>query len=535
MNEKLCAEVMSPDRTEDGYDSLLAGIRRSFSRAVGDEATPLFATDASNLYDLFLDNIPAEARQHYNCNACRHFVNRFGKLVSINGETGKQTAVMWGGRVPEFFRPAVKAVKEKVENARITGVFISDEESLGTAKTGVWTHMAVDMPQKMVFKGLVGTAHQKAAEKEEDYRILLSCMTKYSQQDIETVVNLLRSDALYRAEQILPMAEWFMETMRLARGRKVNRNILWLRAATAPKGFCHIPASMVGTLLDDIAAGYGSGEIKRRFDEKMDPLQYQRPQAAPTAGNVKRAEEIVAKLGIERSLERRYARLDEVQAIWRPTGEKKADTGGVFAGIPIKGKPDTTRNGVEAPETAITFEKFRRTVLPRARKIELLVSHHSDSYAALVTAVHPDAPPIIRWDTEDERNPFSWYLYSGGSLPGRWGLNTGWNEVTAVVLQPNMWSDRPNGYASVGAMFILKGARDRNGSNSACLFPEILKGELREVRSTIEAYSKSHHLSGLDESDACGLIIQSSDKALEVKIRVNSDVGTTRYRIDRWD
>lgn len=35
----------------------------------------------------------------------------------------------------------------------------------------------------------------------------------------------------------------------------------------------------------------------------MNPLQYQRPQAAPSAGNVAQAERIVEKLGIANSLE----------------------------------------------------------------------------------------------------------------------------------------------------------------------------------------------------------------------------------------
>ena len=35
--------------------------------------------------------------------------------------------------------------------------------------------------------------------------------------------------------------------------------------------------------------------------------------------------------------------------------------------------------------------------------------------------------------------------------------------------------------------------------------------------------------------EACGLIIQDSDKNLSVKLRVVTDVGTALYKIDRWD
>lgn len=534
MDDRRYIDSIDARREAHGYEALLSSIRQSFAQALGDEATPLFTTEATDLYSLFLENIPEEARQHYNCSTCRHFVNRFGRLVSVDGRTGKQTATMWSHPVPEFFQQAVNTIKAKVEAANITGVFVTNKTGLGCARTGIWVHMAVEVPGKIVYKGRIGTAAQEAAKKAEDHRVLQASIAKYQQRDVETAVNLLRSDALYRGEQILPMAEWFLETMKLANGGADTGNILWYRAAAAPSGFCHIPSSMVGTLLDDIVEGYSVSVIKDRFNEKMHPLQYQRPQAAPAAGNVRRAEEIVAKLGLEKSLERRYARLDEMQAIWKPAKEKAA-AGGVFAGIPIKVKRGESRNQVEAPETVMTFEKFRRTVLPGAKKMELLVSHQKDSYAAFLTAAHFDAPPIIQWDREEERNPFSWYLYHNGSDCKEWNLSPGWNTVTAVVLQPNMWSGRPYGYTTSGAMFVLKGARDLGGSSSSCLFPSFLKGELYEVRATIESYSNHTRIVENEDSDACGLLIQSSSKSLAVRLRVTTDVGVALYKIDRWD
>lgn len=538
MEDKLYLGSIEARRENDGYEALLSGIRQSFQQAITAntaDTTPLFTTDASDLYTLFLEHLPKEAQQCYNCSTCRHFVNRFGRLVRIDAKSGRAAAVMWNGQVPAFFKQAVDAVKAKVEAAKITGVFVTDKAELGCAKTGIWVHMAVDVPKKMVYQGKIRTTFQEAAGKAQDYEVLRSSVAKYQQKDVETAVNLLRSDALYRGEQILGMAEWFLETIKLFHGNAEADNILWYRAASAPIGFCHIPASMVGTLLDDIAEGYSVAAIKDRFNEKMHPLQYQRPQAAPAAGNVKRAEEIVAKLGLEKSFERRYAHLDEMQAIWKPVRENTAAVGGMFAGIPVKNKKNKGRNPVEAPETVITFEKFNRTVLPGAEKMELLVTNHDDSYAAFLTAVHPDAPPIILWDREDDRNPFSWYLYTNGSSCKRWNLLPGWNEVTAVVLQPNMWSGRPCGYATHGAMFILKGAKDQDGTSSACLFPSFLRRELYEVRATIEAYSKHTKLIGKEDADACGLLIQSGSKNLAVKLRVTTDVGVALYQIDRWD
>ena len=95
MDDRLYIDCIDATRETDGYETLLSGIRRSFDLAVKDDATPLFTTDATDLYTLFLENIPEEARQCYNCSTCRPFVHRFGGLVSLSPESGKQTAVMW--------------------------------------------------------------------------------------------------------------------------------------------------------------------------------------------------------------------------------------------------------------------------------------------------------------------------------------------------------------------------------------------------------------------------------------------------------
>ena len=63
-------------------------------------------------------------------------------------------------------------------------------------------------------------------------------------------------------------------------------NLTWLAVATAPAGFCHVRSSMIGTLLEDVAAGMPFDAIKQRFDAKMHPLQYQRPTAMPSVPSI---------------------------------------------------------------------------------------------------------------------------------------------------------------------------------------------------------------------------------------------------------
>ena len=50
---------------------------------------------------------------------------------------------------------------------------------------------------------------------------------------------------------------------------------------------------------------FGDEKLKDKgFAAKVNPLSYQRPQAAPSSANVKQAEELFAKLGLAPALER---------------------------------------------------------------------------------------------------------------------------------------------------------------------------------------------------------------------------------------
>lgn len=245
------------------------------------------------------------------------------------------------------------------------------------------------------------------------------------------------------------------------------------------------------------------------------------------------AEKFIEDLGLAESLKRRFARIDEIEKVWVPASKTtEARRNGVFASVITKEDRASAPSGAMSPGITMTWEKFMRKVLPTAVKVEYYVEHRNQSFAAIVTAEDETAPPIIQWDSEDRRNPFSWYMYINGSAPSQWGLERGFCEVTAISYQPNMWHGGFEHHGK-GVMFILKGAKDRQ-NRSIELFPEILKSDLHIIRSTIEAFSKGNKLSGYDEASACGLLLRNS-RTWNARFRVTSDVGTAIYTLDRWD
>lgn len=528
MDNSTTTSVSVPEE-DDYYRSFSALVWQTFLEM--EEFPPLFTTDASGLFVAYLDNLP-DHRQHYNCNACKKFIEKFGGLVTID-EGGLAKPLFWHWKnVPIFFRDSAKAMHDIIIRSKITGVFICSDQVWGQPVTGKWKHLSVMPPEQYIFKSRIYTAYQVVSEKRENFKNIARFIDECDESTINRAVSLLKSEVLYRSEKCLGVAEWLQQLQADIRQCPYNRrNIIWRAVGSAPDGFCHPRSSMIGTLLEDLSDGFSVNECKRRFDAKMNPLKYQRPQVLPSKGNIKRAEEIVKKLGIENSLKRRFARFDEITPIWLPKPpDEKPDTGGVFDNIRYKGqREDRSYNG---PSKTMTWEKFCRTVLIEAEKIEFLVPMARTYYAAIVTAEDMDAPPILRWDFPEKRNPLSHYLYTNGSDPRDWGLVARqYVDVTAICLQPSMSCAIDIG--GKGAMFILDGARDYR-EPSLCLFPENMKSELREIRATIEEFSKRGKLGGFDEASACGILLQDGSN-WNATFRVTSGGIQAKYKLDRWD
>ncbi|MEZ2656950.1 YfaP family protein [Aneurinibacillus aneurinilyticus] len=397
------------DNSNDQYPQFSEVIKHHFSTF---DNLPLFTTDAEGLFEVFLESLPHEARQHYTCSCCRHFVNRFGGLVSIS-EDGEVTSVMWDDHnTPDFFVEAVKMMKQIVLKSRVTGVFISSDRVLGQPHSGGWDHMSVTLPTQKVYRSGVKTARQVMAEKREDFRILIAGLMEYSLNAIDQAVTLLESESLYRSDKVLGVAKFLQELhikRQNTRNSRAQDNITWLAVATAPDGFCHVKSSMIGTLLDDIINGLSFDYISRRFAEKMNPSNYMRAQVAPSQGNIQQAEKIVEKMGIANSLKRRYAIFEEIpHFLWKSnkSEQKSSKTNGVFSNIIPKDK-DAKSNKVSLPNTTMTWDKFQRIVLPTAKSIEVMVDN-PNRLMAIVTASDQHAPSILQWD-----NPFSWYYHGG--------------------------------------------------------------------------------------------------------------------------
>lgn len=534
------ATAMKIQSSQSGgeYDVMLARMVERF-RELGN--VPLFTTDADPdaLWNAYLTGFPDSERQFHNCSACRHFIKRFGGLVML-GEHGATTPAVFD--FPELigggYGSSVGSVYYATRKAKVNGVFFCSDPVWGTPESNCkdgkrWTHLHVVPHPGMIFKSRTMTANQAMAEKREDHKNVMRALQEFPPALVAQALAILNSGAVPEQHKVkvIGPAQWLADLH--AACEKSNRsNAVWRAVATAPAGFMHPRTSVIGSVLEDLQSGMAFETVKRRFAEKMNPLQYQRPTAAPSLGTIAQAEKLVEQLGIARSLERRFARLEEIEAIWKPTAEEKPSTGGIFDHL----KPAVSGSkALSAVVGTITWEKFARTVLPTAKSAEVLVPH-SGIFMAMVTAEHADAPPILQWDTEEQRNPVNHYLYPQNPSASPWNLSPGtWVKVTGITNHPATWHCRKILNHANYALMLLDCCMDSRDSGLA-IFPEILKSELHGVRSVIEAHSQRGKLGGREHASACGIAVASDNNPYPVTIRVKDAVGNSfQYTIDRWD
>jgi len=213
------AAAASPAHDRD-YTALRAALGRRLAAIRG----PLFTTDADApdgappdgpraarqdaLYRLLLGRLDPTIRQQYTCGACRLFVRRFGGLVTLD-EAGRATPALWdpadGG---ETFGPIIEALRDRVQAARVTGVFVHGEAVWGTPEAGGWHHLGGPVHRSLIDRDALATPGQRRAALAHDFETLDRALGLYDRAHVQVALRLLDSEQLYRSEKVLGVAKW---------------------------------------------------------------------------------------------------------------------------------------------------------------------------------------------------------------------------------------------------------------------------------------------------------------------------------------
>ena len=109
--------------------------------------------------------------------------------------------------------------------------------------------------------------------------------------------------------------------------------------------------------------------------------------------------------------------------------------------------------------------------------------------------------------------------------------------VLGITKLPPEWNGGNYPHFAQGVLIVLERCRD-TGSTDLALFPEILRSDLHEVRSVIEAYSNKNKLQKLDATlqHAAGILLRSGEYNCNYKLHVTFKNGDkAEFTIASWD
>lgn len=385
----------------------------------------LFETDIDKdaLWELYLNSFPEgtnkmyRKRREYDCGHCRNFIKTIGGAVVI---VDNHVHTIWEiDTNDEVFQPVVDALNEYVKSKPIKDIWRHFTNTVGVKSTNEytedkqvikWTHMYTAVPaQLMERKEAIPT--KKAAIRDRK-NVFKRSLEEITEEATDTVLELIASNTLYRGQEWNTILKDFRKYQ-----REYNKlpddekdNYTWNLSLRIGDVIGRIRNHSIGTLLVNISEDMDLDNAVKAYENVVAPANYKRPKAIFTKKMLEDAKKTVTDLGYMDSLQRRFARLDDITVNNILFCNRDAAPR-IKGGLDIFGEmaKDVAINPKKFSKVEeISVDKFVADVLPNAKELEVLFENrHKKNMVSLIAPVHKDAKNMMKWG-----NPYSW-AYSG--------------------------------------------------------------------------------------------------------------------------
>lgn len=520
-DNNMSAQLQSNSRplvedTNDRFGPFLHCLQLGLARAITDNIAKnqwpdnrvrigYSSVSGDDMYKLYLASFSTkELRQEHTCNCCKNFFRNYGNLVLIDRD-GHTRSLFWNegieGDTPSEYAAFLDSARHALGGTKVERLFFFNtdyQSQVGMHERGGYDHFCFHLQRVMPRTLRTRTGKQNAAEYAEDLRLFKESMANLDLDILRQLKVQFENDENLSRTSFAPIVPDFLaivENYRAIKEHNLRANYLVAKLTTCRKGLARIGQTVLGEFIKELTAGVDMKTAKANFLRRIDPKDYMRPKAAPSSQTVVQAERIVAELGIADSLRRRSLRRDELpQGYWTRPAPKPSE-GGVFGAVPTK---DSRGDGLpEIDGGRVSLTTLMSKIRAGAVKVEINIRNYpSTMFSSLVTEAVAGAKPILHWDREENRNPVSSYKYASPVYPHQWGLQTGWQEVLAIVDRPENWGKVESGDEDY--LFVFANGRDTASPNLP-LFPETLRPELHQVRAVIEGYAQMNKLEGTEQ------------------------------------
>ena len=378
----------------------------------------LFRVDYSreDLWDIYLNDLPDEINPIYlvnpvhQCSACHSFFRRVGNVVAID-EENYELITLFGCEVPGEYADVFAKLDEELKNSRIVNIFKYDSKRAGQAydhrlmEDGTlvkFNHFYIDIPRVHIGN------YEDISEAKTSRAVLESSTNKISLEAVETVLELIATNSLYRGTEWKVTLETFKKYLIEFESvdEKDHDMFFWIKSIDLGPLIARIKNKSMGTLLMNITQGMPLDEAVGKYEEIVAPTNYKRPKPIFTQKMLDEAQRKIEELGFADSIPRRFAVMEDLSVndvlfANRNTAAKLQGSDGVFERLrnfAVKRQ----RNFDKAQE--IPVNEFVEKVLPDAQEVELYLNHDlANNFVSLIAPVNKDAPSMFKWD-----NLFSW-------------------------------------------------------------------------------------------------------------------------------
>lgn len=406
--------------------------------------------DKDKLWETYLASFSASAnpiyreRTEHDCSACKTFVRNIGAVVAIIDD---KLVSVWDIDAPNIdidYLEVANSMRTLIESLPIENIFRFDcriqlhattKELLPDSNIKVWSHFSANVAKP--FKVVDGSQGQQLGEAKQRKELFQRALTELTPSAVETALDLCES--IYRGTEFRPSVDEFRKAQ--DQFKLAPNPDLWLWSNYTHRA-AGIRNTAIGTLLIDLSEGIDVETAVKKFESVVAPANYKRTTAVVTPQMIKNATALIAELGLEPALTRRYATINDISVtnvLWANKASAAVMKNSLEAMLLKDVKP---KANVNASATEMSLEDFMQNIVPNAQSIELLLENrHTPNLCSIITESTPNSGKLFKWD-----NPFSWsynggatdsYLTEqvkarGGRVDGAFRFSHSWNE-----LEPN--------------------------------------------------------------------------------------------------
>lgn len=390
------------DKVDNSFQQMCKGQSNLFRAKV----------DKDLLWNTYLESFPEEERQEHNCNCCRQFIKNWGNVVAIKNN---KVITFWDIECEEPYNTVAANLKKLILAHPVTDLLVQTSPKLGTDKNtflradgtvGVWNHLFTVLPEKFIYRGS-SSEDTVMSDFRSTYEVFTRSLNTITPDAVAVVLELIEQNSLYRGLEFKKVVEEFQTLQNKYNKLPQNEKNAYIISHVKNSGVvARIRNSAIGTLLVDLSEGVDLDTAVTKFEKVVAPTNYKRPTAVVTKSMIEAAQKKVKELGIEKSLSRDYAKLDDITVnnvlfVNRDLSEQ--------VGIFDKLKENIVINPKKFSKVEeIGIEDFISKVLPTAKSVQVLVEQkHEPNLVTLTKSKYEDAPNIFKWN-----NNFAW-AYNG--------------------------------------------------------------------------------------------------------------------------